>query len=416
MKRVKMLTILALLAFNSISTVIAEVSHISIDTIPFESGQTPKLTVNVITDHHDLSRLTFYLRQIYKDNIVLEKLDVERRDNDVFLLTGTEKVRDQDAALIVSEFRNAKWLQYSPVALFSQTVAQSKHQPVAIKTMKSSATLSTLKPTPISHQTSVTPQVATTQRNLSDCQVNHLASDTLWKIAVRYRKQWNSNIYGAMLALYETNPSAFYQDKISQLKVGSALRCPSVEMLSRYQNVAADKVTFDNVVASQGDKSQQVSPSDLPVTASMEMPQATQNDDSLNADSKELESKQLLAAIHETQTLPQPILVNVETKMTLAETDRQSPALNKSCLLDKLPQDTLWRVADRYYRQWQISVFGAMLAIYDANPNAFANQKIYLLMSDSRLKCPSEEIVQQYQNSSNAQATYDELVLSHKSS
>ena len=123
MKSFKVLAVLALLAVDSISTAIAQVSHISIDTIPFESGQSPQLTVNIITDHHDLSRLTFYLRQIYQDNIVLEKLEVEQRDRDVFVLSGTEKIRDQDAALIVSEYRNAKWLQYSPI--FSSHCSES---------------------------------------------------------------------------------------------------------------------------------------------------------------------------------------------------------------------------------------------------------------------------------------------------
>ncbi|MBB1440388.1 LysM peptidoglycan-binding domain-containing protein [Shewanella sp. SG41-4] len=414
MKSFKLLAILALLAVDSISVVRAEVSHISIDTIPFESGQLPQLSVNIITDHHDLSRLTFYLRQIYHDNIVLEKLVVERHDNDIFVLSGTEQIRDPDAALIVSEYRNAKWLQYSPVPLFSKAIAQSKYQPVAIKTMKSASASLTPVPTPINRNTSEIPQVATTQQNLNDCQINPLPNDTLWKIAVRYRNQWNSNIYGAMLALYQTNPSAFYQDKISLLQLGSSLSCPSIATLSRYQNVAVDKITFDNLVASQRGKPQVGKIPTLPLPAAVIATQPISNNDSMNVsmndmDSKKSESNALLAAIHETKISPQPLPIKTVAKVSIP-THKQ----DKICLIDKSPQDTLWRVADRYYRQWQISVYGAMLAIYEANPKAFANGKIYLLMSDSRLQCPSGEMLKQYQSASKAQITYEALERTHR--
>ncbi|WP_351088550.1 FimV/HubP family polar landmark protein [Shewanella sp. S1-49-MNA-CIBAN-0167] len=416
MRGFKVLAILALLAVDSISTVIAQVSHISIDTIPFESGQSPNLTVQIITDQHDLSRLTFYLRQIYQNNIVLEKLTVERRDGDVFVLNGAEKIHDPDAALIVSESRNAKWLQYSPVSLFSQAIVQSQYQPVAIKTMKSSLALPTSIPTPTSSKSIALPPVAPTQKAMDQCQITQLADDSLWKIAVRYRKQWNSNIYGAMLALYQTNPSAFHQNNISQLQLGSSLRCPSVETISRYQNVAVDRVTFDNLVATQGGKSQVGSTRALPVSASVIVTQPVSTNGSIiSIDSKQSESNQLLAAIHKTQIVPQPTPVNKVAKTSApAKKGMQTDGQDKICVIDKSPQDTLWRVADRYYRQWQISVFGAMLAIYDANPNAFANNKIYLLMADSRLKCPSRVILNQYQNSSAAQVTYEALARRHR--
>ncbi|MGK0408621.1 MAG: FimV-like protein [Shewanella psychromarinicola] len=416
MRSFKVLAILALLAVDSISTVIAQVSHISIDTIPFESGQSPNLTVQIITDQHDLSRLTFYLRQIYQNNIVLEKLTVERRDGDVFVLNGAEKIHDPDAALVVSEYRNAKWLQYSPVSIFSQAIVQDQYQPVAIKTMKSPSALPTSIPKSINTKAIASPQDAPMQKRVDQCQITLLADDTLWEIAVRYRKQWNSNLYGAMLALYQTNPSAFHQNNISLLKVGSSLRCPSVETLSYYQDIAVDKVTFDNLVATQGGQSQVVPTPVLPVSTSVVATQPVSTNGSINSiDRKTSESNQQLAIIDKTQIVPQPTPVNKVAKTSApAKKDMQTDGQDKICVIDKSPQDTLWRVADRYYRQWQISVFGAMLAIYDANPNAFADDKIYLLMADSRLKCPSRVILNQYQNSSEAQVTYEALARKHR--
>ncbi|HBF48636.1 MAG TPA: hypothetical protein DDW91_20255 [Shewanella frigidimarina] len=213
-----------------------------------------------------------------------------------------------------------------------------------------------------------------------------------------------------MLALYQTNPSAFYQDKISLLQLGSSLRCPSMATLLRYQNVAVDKLTFDNLVASQRGKSQVVPMPTLTVPATVIATQPVLSNGSINdMDSKKSESNELLAAIHETKILPQPLPIKNVAKLSLPTYGQDN-----ICVMDKFPQDTLWRVADRYYRQWQISVYGAMLAIYEANPDAFANGKIYLLMSDSRLQCPSGEMLKQHQNSSKAQITYKALERTHR--
>ncbi|MGX9461685.1 FimV/HubP family polar landmark protein [Shewanella sp. A14] len=402
MKGFKMLVILVLLAVGCLSTVTAQVRHISIDSMPFESGALPKITVSITTEQHDLSQLTFYLRQIYQDNIVLEKLDVERRDQDVFVLSGTEKIRDQDAALIVSEYRNAKWLQYSPVGLFPQAVTPSQYQPVAIKTMKSSSVGVSTQAT--AYASAKTP-VSGIPNKPKRCQIPQQPNDTLWQISLRYRKQWGTNVYGAMLAIYQANPSAFYQGKINLLQLGSVLRCPSMEIRSRYQHAAVNKALFDDLVASQHHQPLQVTTAHVATNnSSVTMLSASSSSNVKPINSQQSKSSKLLAAIHETQILPSQL-----SGKNVAKTGLQADRQDNTCVMDKSPQDTLWRVADRYNRQWNMGVHGAMLAIYDANPNAFAQHKIYLLMSDSRLKCPSSAILKQYQHASKAQMTYEAL-------
>ena len=49
------------------SSVNADVSHIGIEAMDFEAGELPKLNVNVVSDHNDLTLLTFYIRQKYKN-------------------------------------------------------------------------------------------------------------------------------------------------------------------------------------------------------------------------------------------------------------------------------------------------------------------------------------------------------------
>ncbi|MCT8988008.1 FimV/HubP family polar landmark protein [Shewanella phaeophyticola] len=418
MKGVKLLVILALMAVGQVSAVVAEVSHISIDTAAFERGKLPTLTVNVVTEHHDLSRLTFYLRQIYQDNIVLEKLDVERQGNDVFLLNGKEQLRDPDAALIVSEYRNAKWQQYSPVPLFSPVLQVSNHHPVAIKKMKLPSSSIPASTATVSRVVDSTPVLAQTQELLEGCNILKQSDDSLWKIAVRYRKQWNSNIYGAMLALYESNPQAFYQGNINMLQLDSSLRCPPADILVKYQNVKADRITFDNLVASQQGQTDTVvskAPS-LPtaITDTTGNALAPATEPTLLANTHDIAPVENNTQIVIADSISDNIVdTSIDTNVSvdsdeMADTTGEMALSDLSpCVIDKRPEDNLWRVAVRNQKQLHTNVYGTMLAIFDANPQAFVNNKIYLLMADSVLICPSEAILQQYQDATKDRLAYE---------
>lgn len=398
---------MALLAVGYIPAAIAEVSHISIDTAAFEQGQLPTLTVNVVTEHHDLSRLTFYLRQIYQDNIVLEKLDVERQGNDVFILSGKEQLRDPDSALIVSEYRNAKWQQYSPVPLFNQVLPTSNHQPVAIKKMKLPTSSSSVQQVAeITRVVAKAPVLAATQELLEGCNILKQQDDSLWKIAVRYRKQWGSNIYGAMLALYEANPQAFYQNKISMLQLDSSLRCPPANILVKYQNVDVDRVTFDDLVASQQGQTRAIAQAPtraLPKKA----PEAASQHIQVNAAAASVDHTKIDTEVTTSNRINVADVTEVVADVVKADVlENQSV---QQCSIDKRPDDNLWRVATRNHQQLHTNVYGAMLALYHANPNAFFKQKIYLLMADSHLDCPSNQVLQQYQNAVKDRLAYEAL-------
>lgn len=55
--------------------------------------------------------------------------------------------------------------------------------------------------------------------------------------------------------------------------------------------------------------------------------------------------------------------------------------------------DTLWRIADRYRQNKNLSVYQVMVAIYELNPNAFEEQNLNLLVNGAVLKLPSERFV-----------------------
>lgn len=56
-------------------------------------------------------------------------------------------------------------------------------------------------------------------------------------------------------------------------------------------------------------------------------------------------------------------------------------------------QDTLWRIAERYRQNDNLSVYQVMSAIYELNPNAFEQQNLNLLVDGSMLKLPSERYI-----------------------
>lgn len=67
-------------------------------------------------------------------------------------------------------------------------------------------------------------------------------------------------------------------------------------------------------------------------------------------------------------------------------------------MIERDNSDTLWRIAYGYKDQWHTSVYGAMLAIFEANLPAFSKQKIHLLLKDVPLRCPSTAILMEYNN------------------
>lgn len=79
------------------------------------------------------------------------------------------------------------------------------------------------------------------------------------------------------------------------------------------------------------------------------------------------------------------------------------------CKLEYQTGSTLWRIASHYKKQWQVSTYGAALAIYDANLKAFNNGNIESLREDISLQCPSMKLLQQYGDDLKAKQTFERL-------
>lgn len=279
----KIARLLGLLALMCSATAVAQVSHVSINSRMFELGAYPKMRLNVITDNQDMTRLEFVVHQSTGE----EKLMAQQLNRFLILLTGVEDVTDPKALLLVREYRVDRWFEVKSLPVFGadktpeSQVAEPKlastqitkpvvdstakttlasAEPTAMAPIAAAATTntasspkgqSTLMDAPLTPTLTPTPHSnpkpsPSTALASEECVLNYAANETLWRIANRYAAQWEVNMYGAMLAIYDANPKAFAKNKINALKKNATLYCPSREMLTRYADAGEAKAIFED--------------------------------------------------------------------------------------------------------------------------------------------------------------------------
>lgn len=277
----KIARLLGLLALMCSATAVAQVSHVSINSRMFELGAYPKMRLNVITDNQDITRLEFVVHQSTGE----EKLMAQQLNRFLILLTGVEDVTDPKALLLVREYRVDRWYEVKSLPVFGADkapepqVAEPKlastqtAKPVVgstAKTAHAGAESTAMAPiaTAAAHtdttntdsspkgqsilmdappNPTLTPKPSpSTVLASEECVLNYAANETLWRIANRYATEWEVNMYGAMLAIYDANPKAFAKNKINALKKNVTLYCPPKEMLTRYADAGEAKAIFED--------------------------------------------------------------------------------------------------------------------------------------------------------------------------
>lgn len=273
----KIARLLGLLALMCSATAVAQVSHVSINSRMFELGAYPKIRLNVITDNQDITRLEFVVHQSTGE----EKLMAQQLNRFLILLTGVEDVTDPKARLLVREYHVDRWYEVKSLPVFgADKTPEPKLNPnAAVNTTQTVKPVlgSTAKIANIDAESTVMAPVATAHINTTntassvreqsalmdappildvkpsesttlaseECVLNYAANETLWRIAKRYAAEWELNMYGAMLAIYDSNPKAFAKNKINALKKNVTLYCPPKDMLMRYSDAGEAKAIFE---------------------------------------------------------------------------------------------------------------------------------------------------------------------------
>jgi len=323
----------------------AQVSHVSVNSRMFELGGYPKLRVNVIADNQDMSRLEFVVQQAGSE----EKLMVEALNRFLVLLTGVEDVKDDKAKLLVREYRLDRWYEVKSINLFGEA-----------------------KPT----SAALTAKAASGSKNTTTALVQKRADKVnaqSVKVAAESTRELEAKPVTAVIAAVNTH-------------VDTKPRVPAAEVVTGFK--------FPEVANEQN----------TPVT---EIKPVVKISEPVAAKTTPVETVVPETVMSEVVATETAKTTHSELKANAVETSPTASQTPEHCQLTYLAGETLWRIANRYANDWDVSVYGAMLAIYEANPAAFSKNKINALKSNAALSCPSKMILAQHANAKEALAMFE---------
>lgn len=268
----------------------AKLEHVSINSRQFELGQYPQLKINMVGDKNVAASLAFYVKQGQGAKAVQEKLMVQPINGYLLMVTGTENVTDKAAQLVVKKYHRNTWHTFIELPVFdaplsdnSAQLVQSQAMDQSLANVKAQAAqnaassvtalvdsnhrskqeqLSRVATQAVSQGASSTsaPKVKGQTPHKSEpveasqglpantkaiCTLPYTQGESLWRIASHYAPSWQVNVYGAMLAIYNTNPKAFAGGDIQGLMQGVTLICPTGRELSQYQDSGIDRLKFE---------------------------------------------------------------------------------------------------------------------------------------------------------------------------
>ncbi|PTA49068.1 fimbrial protein FimV [Shewanella morhuae] len=154
-----------------------------------------------------------------------------------------------DKSIIVLNHQSNEPVVPAAAGLNFSDTARGQNPPLAADNTPKATTVKTISVETLAIE-SIEPKraevdnVQTASQALEHCQLTYLAGETLWRTANRYASNWNVSVYGAMLAIYEANSTAFSKNKISALKSNAVLSCPSKIILAKYSNAQEAKALF----------------------------------------------------------------------------------------------------------------------------------------------------------------------------
>lgn len=351
---------LGLLALVCSAPSMAQVSHVSVNSRMFELGGYPKLRVNVIADNQDMSRLEFVVQQAGSE----EKLMVEELNRFLVLLTGVEDVKDDKAKLLVREYRLDRWYEVKSINLFGEA-----------------------KPT----SAALTAKAASGSKNTTTALVQKRADKVnaqSVKVAAESTRELEAKPATAVIAAANTHVDIKPTVPVAEIVTGFKFPEAANEQNTQVAEVKPVVKISEPVVAKT-----------TPVVAVMSEPVAVKT-----TPVETVVPETVMSKIVATETVK---TTNSELQVNAAETSPTASQTPKNCQLTYLAGETLWRIANRYANDWDVSVYGAMLAIYEANPAAFSKNKINALKSNAALSCPSKMILAQHANAREAQTMFE---------
>ncbi|MCH1918110.1 hypothetical protein L9G15_01555 [Shewanella sp. A3A] len=352
----------------SVPSSVAKVAHVSINQRMFDVGKLPLLKINIVSNITDTNRFQFIMHQTSGD----ERLMVSRVNDFMLLVQGVEEVTDQQAVLQVKEYRDNYWMDVATLALFSDSV------PVGSPPDNKKFAL-------YKQQTTVP--------------LHHGSASNLAKVTAV--AQPATKVVEPVTASVTAATSVPAPSKIAVAQPVVKV----VEPVTASVTAATDTPAATNIAVAQP-VVKVVKPVTASVTAATSAPAATNIAVASPAPVLLATSVPATSATTDASV----IMPRVTLAANTASMSSGDSAIVAGCTIDYNGEQTLWRLATRYSKEWQTNVYAAALGIFESNPKAFAKGKPSGLRRDAVLRCPSMDALVQYADKSTAEKKFDSLL------
>lgn len=229
--------ILFMLAFMVMPSYSLE--HISMNKRLSELNEPLLLNMNVVLGATHLNALSFEL--VIKEQKEHKLLYIRMPNEFLLELSSIEAVTDRYAWIVVKgrmeDGRIVNIASFQPFA----GIDSANHFDRSSNTDKIKGLPEELKRATVNTESE---NVSSQRSNnvQSDCTVSYTQGETLWRITLRHYKTWKVSHEGAILALYEQNPNAFYQGRLTGLKKSAVLNCPTDELIQKHKMALSQTV------------------------------------------------------------------------------------------------------------------------------------------------------------------------------
>lgn len=212
----------------------AEVDYVSLNEIESAERQPLFLRINLVEKGRSLP-LRFTLAS--------EGVETEmayHRLNDFMVRLASQRHVQGQATVYIYQFDGKEWARVASVDVSNDLKPRNNVQQAPTQIAASPATdhhAQSQKDNPEKKDTAV-------QQINDDCMLSRTPKETLWSIASRYKAQWKTDVFSAMLAIFQSNPTKFNNGHINQLIDGVQLVCPQRKTLEMMGDKEAMRTEF----------------------------------------------------------------------------------------------------------------------------------------------------------------------------
>ncbi|QBG37360.1 FimV/HubP family polar landmark protein [Litorilituus sediminis] len=220
----KKLSVFILLSALFSASSFAKIKHISLHEIESSGEQALSIKLNIVEQRAKPIKFTLVSQNAEWP------LEFKRLNDYMLRIKGSMALK-LPARINVYEKNSSQWLKVKEVPLSKERATLASDKTIISSAIKPNDNFATT-----SIKNDIPPVVTQTGINAQKQQcllTRKNNNETLWSIASRYKLEWSTDVYSAMIAIYQSNLAQFNNQHISQLKSGALLVCPNPQSLAK---------------------------------------------------------------------------------------------------------------------------------------------------------------------------------------